>query len=54
VTNQELLEDAAAHLQTAITQSIPTDDQIIIDHVRDALIELRAVLADIRKQQEPK
>lgn len=35
------LEDAIAHLSAALVQSIPSDDQIIMGHVRDALALLR-------------
>lgn len=36
------LDDAIGHLASAVGQSLPTDDQIIIGHVRDALELLRA------------
>jgi len=33
-------EEAAAHLYAALAQSAPSDDEIIIGHIRDALILL--------------
>jgi hypothetical protein len=31
------LAHAASHLRVALSQSIPSDDQVILDHVREAL-----------------
>lgn len=31
------IEEAAAHLYAAVLQILPTDDQIVADHVREAL-----------------
>lgn len=33
---QIALEEALAHLGAAISQSLPSDDQIIMDHVKEA------------------
>lgn len=40
---REMIVDLWAHLQCAERQSIPTDDQIIMGHVRDAR-DIAAVL----------
>lgn len=45
------LDDAIAHLSAALVQSIPSDDQIIMGHVRDALALLRAE-RDVRRESE--
>lgn len=42
--NQDQLFEIIAHLGAALSQSIPSDDPIIIEHVRDAhhlALELR-------------
>jgi hypothetical protein len=38
------LDNAIAHIEVAILQSIPADDQIIMDHVRNA----HSILIDLR------
>jgi hypothetical protein len=38
------LDNAIAHIEVAILQSIPADDQIIMDHVREA----HSILVDLR------
>lgn len=40
---QSALEEALAHLGAAIMQSVPADDQIIMDHVRAARTILQVV-----------
>lgn len=42
------IEDAMGHLRTAISQSLPTDDQIIMDHVKEAHALLKAELRHMR------
>lgn len=32
----EIIDDAIGHLGSAISQSIPSDDQIIVDHIKAA------------------
>ncbi len=50
---QQALEDAVAHLGAAIMQSIPKDDQIIMDHVKAAhailLVVVRAQRAMLKE-----
>lgn len=36
MTVEELLTEIMAHLGASIIQSVPTDDQIIMDHVKAA------------------
>jgi len=38
-----IMDEAASHLRVALAQTLPTDDQIIMGHVKDALalLELR-------------
>ena len=45
--SQHALEEAVAHLGAAIIQSVPTDDQIIMDHVKAA----HAILMVITRAQ---
>ena len=47
------IEHAWAHLAAAVHQSIPTDDQIIMDHVKAAYEILKLVRADIRNAHDP-
>lgn len=47
------IEEAFAHLAGALTQSIPSDDQIIIGHMRDAHDLLRAELRERRTPSPP-
>ncbi len=42
------IEEAMAHLGSAISQSAPSDDKIIMDHVRDAHALIREVARDLR------
>lgn len=44
---QQALEDAVAHLGAAIMQALPTDDQIIMDHVKAA----HAILTVVTRAQ---
>lgn len=41
---QNALEEAMAHLGAAIIQSVPADDQIIMDHVKAAHTILQIVI----------
>ncbi|MDY0242184.1 MAG: hypothetical protein RBR34_08405 [Rhodospirillaceae bacterium] len=43
------IEEAIAHLGAALSQTIPSDDQIIMGHVRDAHTEARAAMSDVRR-----
>lgn len=45
------LDDAISHLTTALRQALPTDDAIIVGHMRDALALLRAE-RDVRRESE--
>jgi len=45
------IEAACAHLGAAVVQSIPADDQIIMDHVR-AAYEILKVVQDADRQLE--
>jgi hypothetical protein len=47
---QHILE-AYAHIGAALVQSIPTDDQIIAGHIRDAHAELKAALQETPAQK---
>ena len=47
------IEQACGHLGSAITQSIPADDQIIMAHVRAAYELLRLVRDSDRKIHDP-
>jgi hypothetical protein len=46
-----LLRDARNHLYVAVLQSLKTDDQTIMGHVRDALHELDEVLGGSYPEQ---
>ena len=47
------IEAACGHLGSAISQSIASDDQIIMDHVRAAYELLKVARADERKVHDP-
>ncbi len=42
---REAAKEARSHLDAALRQSIPADDRIIVDHMRDAHDLLRSALA---------
>lgn len=46
---EQLLQAAYGELGAAITQSLPTDDQIIMNHVRSAHAILKSILENMRK-----
>jgi len=46
------MREAAAHLGAALAQTLPSDNDIIIGHVRDAHTELRAALREHDRQRE--
>ncbi len=46
------IETACAHLGAAIVQSCPSDDQIIMDHVKAAHEILKVVRAGDRKAED--
>lgn len=50
MTLEQRLIEIYAHLQTAVVQSLPSDDQIIMGHVRDALVQTNEALAEIRAE----
>ena len=50
-TNQHAIEEAAAHLAVAIVQSVPTDDRIIMDHVKAAHAILTVVARALRAER---
>ena len=45
----DLVISAYAHCACAAGQALPSDDQIIIDHVRQAENELREAMATLRR-----
>ncbi len=47
------IEQACGHLYSAVTQSCPSDDQIIMDHVKAAYEILKLVRACDRKPHDP-
>ncbi len=47
------IETAYDHLAAAVGQSIPSDDQIIMNHVRAAYEILKVVCAGDRKAHDP-
>ena len=49
---KKLLEDAYGHVAAAELQSIPSDDQIIAGHVRDAAGLLKGAMACLREMAE--
>ena len=49
---KKLLEDAYGHVAAAELQSIPSDDQIIAAHVRDAAGLLKGAMACLREIEE--
>jgi len=46
MTIQTLVDEVAAHLKCALLQSIPSDDQIILDHIRDSVQLLKEFKAE--------
>ena len=49
---KKILEDAYGHVAAAELQSIPSDDQIIAGHVRDAAGLLKGAMACLREIEE--
>lgn len=50
------LRDARAHIECALMQVVPTDDQIIVGHMRSASAELLATIRELqaaRDEQRP-
>ena len=45
-TIERMIDDARGHLQAASNQMIDSDDKIICDHVRDALVSLDIALGE--------
>lgn len=50
MTLEQRLMEIYAHLQTAVVQSLPSDDQIIMGHVRDALALVGEALRELRNE----
>ena len=50
MTIEQRLMEIYAHLKTAVVQSLPSDDQIIMGHVRDALAQTNHALREIRAE----
>ena len=46
-TVKRMIDDAYGHLHTATIQMVPRDDQIICDHVRDALVSLKIARGEL-------
>ena len=42
---QTILADIASELRLALLQTVPSDDQIIVGHIRDSLIKAEAALS---------
>ena len=51
-TIKRMIDDAYGHLHTATIQMVPRDDQIICDHVRDALASLEIARGELKGIQE--
>lgn len=49
-TEYKLLREAMVHLHCAIVQSISCDDQIIMEHVRDANKQLNTIDENLRRR----
>ena len=49
---QKLMYEAMSHLGAALAQSIESDDQVIMQHVRDAYVLLGGRLEWISSQSE--
>jgi hypothetical protein len=49
---QKLMSEAMSHLGAALAQSIENDDQVIMQHVRDAYVLLGGRLEWISSQSE--
>ena len=47
------LEDIRSHLHAAVIQSCPTDDQIIMDHVRAAKVRADGLSKDLKALGDP-
>lgn len=45
-----VLRNARSHLQAALMQTVPTDDQIMMDHVRTANDELLPLIHALEKE----
>jgi hypothetical protein len=52
--HRHLIEEAIKHLAAAIAQSCPADDQIIMQHVRDAYAALKIVQVCTPEEQAKK
>ena len=42
---QTILADIASELRLALLQTVPSDDQIMVGHIRDSLIKAEAALS---------
>lgn len=46
------LRDARAHIDAAIGQALPSDDPIIVDHMRAASAQLLAAIRDLQAERD--
>lgn len=46
------LRDARAHLEAAIGQALPSDDAVIVDHMRAASAQLLAAIRDLQAERD--
>lgn len=46
------LRDARSHLEAALMQSIPSDDPIILGHIRDASAELLRTIRALETEMQ--
>ena len=51
-TIERMIDDAYGHLKAARNQMIASDDRIICDHVRDALVSLEIARRELKGIQE--
>jgi hypothetical protein len=50
MNTEERLLEIISHLTAADMQSLPSDDQIIMNHVRDALKEAQSLRRELAKE----
>lgn len=46
----EILRDIKAELDVSITQSLPSDDQIIMDHIKSASSKLDGIIKTLTRE----
>jgi len=47
---EEQLRDARSHLYVALVESLPSDEPLILDHVREALVLLGGTPPDVVRE----